>query len=122
MFKVPPRYTYVCQPADVAWNQPFKTWLRQRWLDYLRTQITEHHVEVRQRADEARKVSEQVNEVARTEYQEVVREKIQAFQQSLVISPFEMVAPKGPEITAWVAEAWSELTYTTIVSGFGKAG
>ncbi|EGZ21989.1 hypothetical protein PHYSODRAFT_377206, partial [Phytophthora sojae] len=27
-FKVPPRYTYVCQPADVAWNRPFKTQLR----------------------------------------------------------------------------------------------
>ncbi|KAE9044105.1 hypothetical protein PR003_g5684 [Phytophthora rubi] len=23
LMKVPPRYTYVCQPADVAWNQPF---------------------------------------------------------------------------------------------------
>ncbi|KAG6969780.1 hypothetical protein JG688_00005166 [Phytophthora aleatoria] len=22
--KVPTRYTYVCQPADVAWNHPFK--------------------------------------------------------------------------------------------------
>jgi hypothetical protein len=24
LLKVPPGYTYVCQPADVAWNQPFK--------------------------------------------------------------------------------------------------
>jgi hypothetical protein len=23
LIKVPPRYTYGCQPADVAWNQPF---------------------------------------------------------------------------------------------------
>ncbi|KAG2774130.1 hypothetical protein JG687_00018714 [Phytophthora cactorum] len=22
LLKVPPRYTYVCQPADITWNQP----------------------------------------------------------------------------------------------------
>nr|CCA13999.1 conserved hypothetical protein [Albugo laibachii Nc14] len=26
--RVPPKFTYVCQPADISWNQPFKSRLR----------------------------------------------------------------------------------------------
>ncbi|KAE8883689.1 hypothetical protein PF003_g32347 [Phytophthora fragariae] len=29
LLKVPPEYTYVCQPAEVAWNHHFKSRLRQ---------------------------------------------------------------------------------------------
>ena len=28
LMKVPPRHTAVCQPTDVAWNRPFKSYLR----------------------------------------------------------------------------------------------
>ncbi|KAJ0408277.1 hypothetical protein ATCC90586_008227 [Pythium insidiosum] len=34
--KVPPRYTFCCQPADVAWNKPLKDRLRRRWFDHMR--------------------------------------------------------------------------------------
>ncbi|KAH9161349.1 hypothetical protein LEN26_001459 [Aphanomyces euteiches] len=37
--RVPPRYTWLCQPADVAWNRPLKANLRQKWLDLIRHQL-----------------------------------------------------------------------------------
>ncbi|RQM20489.1 hypothetical protein B5M09_010340 [Aphanomyces astaci] len=37
--RVPPRYTWICQPADVAWNRPLKFRLRQEWLDLIRRQL-----------------------------------------------------------------------------------
>ncbi|KAF0703539.1 hypothetical protein AaE_015322 [Aphanomyces astaci] len=37
--RIPPRYTWICQPADVAWNRPLKSQLRQKWLDLIRRQL-----------------------------------------------------------------------------------
>ena len=37
--KIPPRFTWACQPADLAWNKPLKTFLRHRWVDHLRSQL-----------------------------------------------------------------------------------
>ncbi|RHY13504.1 hypothetical protein DYB32_010920 [Aphanomyces invadans] len=37
--KGPPTFTWICQPADVAWMRPMKSGLRQRWLDYLREEL-----------------------------------------------------------------------------------
>ncbi|KAF0684210.1 Aste57867_23796 [Aphanomyces stellatus] len=37
--RIPPRFTWVCQPADVAWNRPLKARLRQNWLDMIRRQL-----------------------------------------------------------------------------------
>ncbi|RHZ39757.1 hypothetical protein DYB26_007082 [Aphanomyces astaci] len=37
--RVPPNYTWICQPADVAWNRPLKARLRQNWLDMIRRQL-----------------------------------------------------------------------------------
>ncbi|RHZ26034.1 hypothetical protein DYB31_010898, partial [Aphanomyces astaci] len=37
--QIPPRYTWICQPADVAWNRPLKCRLRQNWLDLIRRQL-----------------------------------------------------------------------------------
>ncbi|RHY32592.1 hypothetical protein DYB32_002424, partial [Aphanomyces invadans] len=37
--KIPPGYTWICQPADVAWNRPLKVRLRQQWLDMIRRQV-----------------------------------------------------------------------------------
>jgi hypothetical protein len=37
--KVPPRYTYVCQPADISWNKPLKDRLRAAWVDLLQEQL-----------------------------------------------------------------------------------
>ncbi|RHY20996.1 hypothetical protein DYB28_013445 [Aphanomyces astaci] len=37
--RVPPNYTWICQPADVAWNRSLKARLRQIWLDMIRHQL-----------------------------------------------------------------------------------
>nr|CCA18205.1 conserved hypothetical protein [Albugo laibachii Nc14] len=41
VLKVPPRFTSVCQPADVSWMKPFKDKMRGQWIDFLRLQIRE---------------------------------------------------------------------------------
>ncbi|KAF0714929.1 Aste57867_3636 [Aphanomyces stellatus] len=40
--KVPPRFTWICQPADVAWNKPFKSQLRWFWINSLMAQLEAH--------------------------------------------------------------------------------
>ena len=42
LLKVPPSYTAVCQPADIAWNRPFKAHLRAQWVASLREQLAKH--------------------------------------------------------------------------------
>ncbi|KAF0699924.1 Aste57867_9517 [Aphanomyces stellatus] len=40
--KIPPTFTWICQPADVAWMKPFKCTLRRRWVEYLRMAVENH--------------------------------------------------------------------------------
>ncbi|OWZ21001.1 hypothetical protein PHMEG_0004522 [Phytophthora megakarya] len=49
LLKIPPRYTYVCQPADVLWNKPFKSGLRSLWISRLRDQLVDYRVGSAQR-------------------------------------------------------------------------
>ncbi|KAE8987282.1 hypothetical protein PR001_g22369 [Phytophthora rubi] len=44
LMKVPPSATSVCQPADVAWNYPFKARLRDCWVTNLRDQLRAHTI------------------------------------------------------------------------------
>ncbi|RHY26397.1 hypothetical protein DYB25_012601 [Aphanomyces astaci] len=37
--RIPPRFTWVCQPADVAWIRPLKSALRENWLVEIRRQV-----------------------------------------------------------------------------------
>ncbi|RHY84087.1 hypothetical protein DYB35_002129 [Aphanomyces astaci] len=37
--KIPPTFTWICQPADVAWMKPLKACLRRKWVDHLRAEI-----------------------------------------------------------------------------------
>ncbi|RHY02734.1 hypothetical protein DYB25_011496 [Aphanomyces astaci] len=37
--RVPPTFTWMCQPADVAWMKPIKATMRRQWVAFLRTQI-----------------------------------------------------------------------------------
>ncbi|KAG6943725.1 hypothetical protein JG688_00017463, partial [Phytophthora aleatoria] len=39
LLKVPPRYTYVCQPADITWIQPLKHRLRKKWIQLQKKQL-----------------------------------------------------------------------------------
>lgn len=40
--KIPPTFTWACQPADVAWMKPLKMALRKRWVQHLRDEIGRH--------------------------------------------------------------------------------
>ncbi|RHX98378.1 hypothetical protein DYB25_012373 [Aphanomyces astaci] len=40
--KIPPTFTWICQPADVSWMKPMKAGMRQRWVSYLREEINHH--------------------------------------------------------------------------------
>jgi hypothetical protein len=42
LMKVPPRFTWACQPADLAWNKPLKCKLRSLWVSLLRDQLARH--------------------------------------------------------------------------------
>ncbi|KAE9048419.1 hypothetical protein PR003_g6626 [Phytophthora rubi] len=53
LVKVPPRYTFVCQPADISWDKPLKDVLRKRWVQNLQEQITEFHTLVEQQKQDA---------------------------------------------------------------------
>ncbi|KAK1942771.1 Pogo transposable element with KRAB domain [Phytophthora citrophthora] len=65
LMKVPPRYTFVCQPADVAWNQPFKSRQRERWVEGLRAQIAHHHAMERDKITERESLTRQVGQITR---------------------------------------------------------
>jgi len=39
LVKVPPKCTAVCQPADIAWNRPFKFRIRNSWVQFLQEQV-----------------------------------------------------------------------------------
>jgi hypothetical protein len=42
LLKVPPSCTATCQPADIAWNRPFKNHLRLMWVASLQAQLRDH--------------------------------------------------------------------------------
>ncbi|KAF0700831.1 Aste57867_8630 [Aphanomyces stellatus] len=39
LLKIPPRFTWTCQPADVAWIRPMKARLRSLWIDTIKRQL-----------------------------------------------------------------------------------
>lgn len=39
LLRVPPRFTFCYQPADVAWNKPLKDRLHAKWVEQLHTRI-----------------------------------------------------------------------------------
>ncbi|KAH9144790.1 hypothetical protein AeRB84_011292 [Aphanomyces euteiches] len=40
--KIPPGFTWICQPADVAWMKPFKASLHSSWISHLRQSVKNH--------------------------------------------------------------------------------
>ncbi|KAE9022566.1 hypothetical protein PF005_g5019 [Phytophthora fragariae] len=42
LIKAPPSCMAVSQPADIAWNRPFKSYLRTAWVEMLREQLRAH--------------------------------------------------------------------------------
>jgi hypothetical protein len=42
LMRVPRSCTSTCQPADMAWNRPFQSYLRNKWVSMLREQLRGH--------------------------------------------------------------------------------
>ncbi|RHY18407.1 hypothetical protein DYB32_010384 [Aphanomyces invadans] len=42
--KIPPTFTWMCQPADVAWMKPLKAAMRSQWVTYMRREIQDQDV------------------------------------------------------------------------------
>ncbi|OWZ12762.1 hypothetical protein PHMEG_00014027 [Phytophthora megakarya] len=103
LLKVPPRYTYVCQPADVSWNQPLKSRLRERWIHVLKQQLSSFKSQ-----DSSR---QQKRKALTTKIAKVHKEHTQKDAPS-----------KQPSITQWITEWWYELSGATITSGLRKVG
>jgi hypothetical protein len=80
LMKVPPRYTYVCQSADVAWNKPYKDKLRGLWVERLQSQISDHHA------------AEQVQNKRDTGEEETTSP-----------AAFRLTPPSRNDIIAWIA-------------------
>lgn len=123
LMKVPPRYTYVCQPADVAWNQPPA--IQEQAAGSLAGQPSLTNCcpprNESDRTDPRRKFAEQVAAIARKEMQEVAKEKISCIQVKAPSSAFVMVVPKRVDIASWISESWKELSAKMITGGFVKA-
>jgi hypothetical protein len=39
--EIPPGLTSKAQPADVSWNKPFKTFMRNKWVEKLSSDLTD---------------------------------------------------------------------------------
>ncbi|GMF58025.1 unnamed protein product [Phytophthora fragariaefolia] len=122
ILEVPPRYTYVCQPADISWNKPLKARLRAQWIECLRSQLVEY------RAGEIRRKKQQVqlqHEIDRAR-KELVQKKadieVERLRALLTEEPFVLTPPNRVDITEWISTSWGDLSIETIVSGFAKVG
>lgn len=101
LLKVPPRYTFVCQPADVAWIRPFKDLLRNQWMDYIHEQVSRHHADERRQMDAAT-LSDTTSQRGG--------------------APFALQVPKRTHIASWIATCWKSITPSIIIAGFRKVG
>ncbi|KAG1705316.1 hypothetical protein DVH05_004246 [Phytophthora capsici] len=122
LLKVPPRYTYVCQPADISWNEPLKSRLRARWMKLLEIQLRSFKAQEAITRKKRNDLVEKVRKTHLTHYQGEARAAIEEMRSQFDDKPFKLNAPGRTTITEWTTECWYELTATTISSGFRKVG
>lgn len=122
LLKVPPRYTYVCQPADISWNKPFKGGLRALWLAHLQEQLAAYRRGERDRQLRQQSFDAAVARARMEQDQEEANDTVTALQKQHVTERFAVTAPSRTDITEWISSCWGELAATTIVSGFANAG
>jgi hypothetical protein len=108
--QVPPKMTWRCQPADVAWIKPMKDGLRRRWVEHLRRQLDSH-----KRRQQLLREQEALRRQEALERQEPPAPEQQAPR-------FEMTPPDRGDVVEWVTEEWFNLSERTIKSGFSKCG
>ncbi|KAL3664583.1 DNA binding [Phytophthora oleae] len=120
ILKVPPKYTYVCQPADVSWNKPFKSGLRSKWISRLRDQLAAYHAGEKRRATKRDKLEKDITRARKDLVQAEADQEVARLRKDHVEEPFKLEAPNRKDIARWVASCWGDLTPATITSGFRR--
>lgn len=141
LIKVPPQYTFVCQPADISWNKPLKDGLRRRWVEQLQGQVGQHQRCAASRDQEGTtsdsgqsgergalavegprrscasqdedSVSDSTNDRSVTTHKRARRRRNHG-------QGFELTPPARGDIATWIAEEWAGLSSSTISGGFKR--
>lgn len=122
LVKVPPKYTYVCQPADVSWNKPFKTALRKCWVDRLRNELVKYRADEKIRERNREALGQKIMTARKELIQVEADEEVARLREEYKEEPFKLTAPNRVDITQWVVSCWNALTTKTIVGGFARVG
>ncbi|OWY96681.1 hypothetical protein PHMEG_00032994 [Phytophthora megakarya] len=122
LHKVPPKYTYVCQPADISWNKPFKGELRNEWILSLKNQLVAHRVGESERQRKKDKLNAKILLIHKSDDREQAFRKVVCLRKKLDNIRSHLAAPSRPQMTDWITSSWAQLTKNTIISGFTKAG
>jgi hypothetical protein len=122
LLKVPPRFTYVCQPADLAWIKPFKDRTRARWVEHLRDQLSTYASGAPQREHNKKATEDAILQIQTDHDQERAAALIAKVRQEHQDAPFALKAPNRRLIVEWISESWDGVTKATIIGGFIKAG
>ncbi|DBA00518.1 TPA: hypothetical protein N0F65_006422 [Lagenidium giganteum] len=119
LMKVPPGFTYVCQPADRSWINPFKQRLRSKWYH---AQLKIHTKYAKKQACKLAALSPRIREINFTCLPAEAAVRVAKLQKTCVDKPFRPKAPSRTDIGDRAAEAWRSQPTKTIKSGFTRAG
>lgn len=119
--KVPSRYTYVCQPADVSWIKPFKGRMRSKWVAHLRDRLTHYNDGASEREEIREALEAEISSIRAEATQKDAAEQVAALTAQPTSDAFKMKAPSRVDIATWIAASWKEIGKGTFVNGFGKA-
>ncbi|GMF18248.1 unnamed protein product [Phytophthora fragariaefolia] len=122
LLKVPPKYTYVCQLADVSWNKPFKSGLRSLWIKRLRGQLAGYRAGEKHRDRKRAKLEQDIIRARKELVQAEADEEVNRLLSEHGEEPFKLKAPNRVNIARWVASCWDALIPATIRSGFRRGG
>ncbi|OWZ10225.1 hypothetical protein PHMEG_00016950 [Phytophthora megakarya] len=90
LHKVPPKYTYVCQPADSSWNKPFKVAHRQGESE-------------RQRKKD--KLNAKILLIQKSDDREQASRKVVCLRKKLNNIRLHLAAPSRPQMTDWITSS-----------------
>ncbi|GMF33870.1 unnamed protein product [Phytophthora fragariaefolia] len=122
LLKVPPRYTSVCQPADISWNKPFKGLLRRLWIDMLTKQLLDYKQGESTRKIKREQLVSEILRVRKTLDQQAVNRNVAELREKHKEKAFSLVGPSHPIMTDWITSSWGALSEETIHSGFASVG
>ncbi|GMF57815.1 unnamed protein product [Phytophthora fragariaefolia] len=113
LLKVPPRYTYVCQPADISWNKPLKARLRAQWIECLRSQLVEYGAGEIRRKQQRVQLQHEIDRVRKELVQKEAGTEVEHLRALLTEEPFILTPPNRVDITEWISTSWGDLSIET---------